>query len=498
MSFLSSDFLFRNALAGGLFVALLCGMLGVYVVLRRFALLGVALPQASAAGIACSFLVLGHSHAAGGLPHAASGAPHAAALVGSVAATFGALALLVFTSRRSQIPEDGRIGALLAIASAATVLFVAANPKGDFELTGLLRGELLAISDGDLALLAGVALATAALFGLFRRELLLASFDPDFARTLGKDPRRADALLYSLLGATISIGVMTAGPLVVFGFLTLPALCALRVAPGIGWAFAIAAAVSAVSSVAGFGIAYAADLPAGPVDVAVAAALWLAVSGFARLRTAARSRAALLSLLLAAAGVVSGGCAGVLGAGDGDEASALAPLPRGTLPDPTRPVVVLRFRNDTGQTLRLADPNPLKDLGRAAGDPFAKKGLTALDQLEAIAAEELARRGFTLVAFEEARRVAPNAPADPASAGFAAQRAGLDALVLQGTLSRFTLSPSRVLLITLDLALVDPRDGRIVWSGRAHGPFPVPAALTLQEAVRDAGPPVFARAFGAG
>ncbi len=495
MSFLSPDFLFRNALAGGLLVALLCGMLGVYVVLRRFALLGVALPQASAAGIACSFLVLGHTHTAGGTPHAA-------ALVGSLAATFGALALLVFTKRRSQIPEDGRIGALLAVASALTVLFVAANPKGDFELTGLLRGELLAISDGDLALLGGAAVATGALFLLFRRELLLASFDPDFARTIGKDPLRADALLYSLLGVTISIGVMTAGPLVVFGFLTLPALCALRVAPGIGWAFAIAAAASAFSSLAGFGIAYAADLPAGPVDVALAAGLWLAVSGVARLRAAARARAALalLVLLLVPAGLLTGGCAGLLGSGDGDETqdAALAPLPRGTLPDPSRPVAVLRFRNETGETLRLADPNPLKDLGRAAGDPFAKKGLTAVDQLEAIAAEELARRGFTLVSFEEARRAAPSPPADPASAAFAAQRAGLDALVLQGTLSRFTLSPSRVLLITLELALVDPRDGRVVWSGRAQGPFPVPAAMTLQEAVRDAGPPVFARAFGAG
>ena len=48
---LSPDFLFRNAILGGLGVALLCSLLGIYLVLRRLVLIGVALPQASAAGI---------------------------------------------------------------------------------------------------------------------------------------------------------------------------------------------------------------------------------------------------------------------------------------------------------------------------------------------------------------------------------------------------------------------------------------------------------------
>ena len=141
MNVFSSDFLFRNALAGGLLVGVLCGVLGVYVVLRRFALLGVALPQASAAGIAFTFLVTRHQHAAGA-------GTHVLALLGSAGFTFGGLALLTLSGRRSRIPEEGRIGALLAVASAGAVLFVAANPGGDFEVTSLLRGELLAISDG--------------------------------------------------------------------------------------------------------------------------------------------------------------------------------------------------------------------------------------------------------------------------------------------------------------------------------------------------------------
>jgi len=70
--------------------------------------------------------------------------------------------------------------------------------------------------------------------------------------------------------------------------------------------------------------------------------------------------------------------------------------------------------------------------------------------------------------------------------------------VLQGTLRRFTLNPSRILLITLELALVDPRDGRTLWTGTARRPVAVPAAQTLPEAVRDAGPQIFADAFSGG
>ena len=80
----SPDFIFRNAILGGLGVALLCAVLGIYLVLRRLVLIGVALPQAGAAGIAAVFWLTGHGHAGGGTTHAI-------ALLGSLGATFAAL-----------------------------------------------------------------------------------------------------------------------------------------------------------------------------------------------------------------------------------------------------------------------------------------------------------------------------------------------------------------------------------------------------------------------
>ena len=67
----SPDSLFHNAILGGLGVALLCSLLGVYLLLRRLVLIGVALPQASAAGIAAVFWLTGHGHGGGAATPAA-------------------------------------------------------------------------------------------------------------------------------------------------------------------------------------------------------------------------------------------------------------------------------------------------------------------------------------------------------------------------------------------------------------------------------------------
>jgi ABC-type Mn2+/Zn2+ transport system permease subunit len=480
--------LFRNAVLGGLLVALVCSLLGVYVVLRRMVLLGVALPQAGAAGIAAAFWLTAHAHQPGG--------GHSAALVGSLLATFGALGLLLAAQRGGRSPAEWSVGALFAVASAATVLFVALNPTGDLEVTNLLRGELLAMSDADLAVLATASCAALLLFFAFRREILLASFDPEFARTLGREPARADALLFLLLGGIIAVGVMEAGPLVVFGFLVLPALAALRVAPGLGAALALSAVLGVLCSVGGFELAYRADLPTGPTSVALAAGCWLAASAAARL--AARLRrvvrggaVALLLLALLAAGPL--GCGLLFGM----EPAEPAPLSPGTLPDLAGrpPVAVARFRNETGAPLRIPEGNPLHEVRRAvrsSDDP----GWTVPDALEAQAVRELERRGVAVRSFDESRRALPEVPADAKAAARLAREAGLGGPVLFGNLRRFSFTQTGLLLVRLDLALVDPASEELLWTGSARRPLSVRSALTVQEVLLDAAPALYAEAFG--
>jgi ABC-type Mn2+/Zn2+ transport system permease subunit len=482
--------LFRNAVLGGLLVALLCSLLGVYVVLRRMVLIGVALPQAGAAGIAAAFWLTGHAHQPGG-------GGHTIALLGSLAATFGALVLLVARQRLSRTPAEWGVGALFAVASAATVLFVAVDPTGDLEMTNLLRGELLSLGDTDLAILAFASAAALLLFITFHRAILLASFDAEFARTIGHEPGRADALLFGLLGVVIALGVMDAGPLVVFGFLVLPALAALRVAPSLGAALAISAAIGALCSVAGFALAYRVDLPTGPTSVALAAATWLAVSGAARLlrrlRRGSIARASTIALLLLVPWLPGiQGCSALL-----DTPHEEPALPRGSLPDLSArgPVVVVRFRNETGDSLRLASGNPLKEMQRAVGRSDAPVW-TVPDALQQRAVSELARRGVDVLDFEASRNALPDVPADAQGAARSAREAEIAAPVLFGQLRRFTLTQTGLLLVRLELTLVDPTSEEVLWTGSAKRPVPVKSALTSNEVVLDAGPAIFAEAFG--
>jgi ABC-type Mn2+/Zn2+ transport system permease subunit len=479
--------LFRNAVLGGLLIALVCSLLGVYLVLRRLVLLGVALPQAGAAGVAAAFWLTGHSHE--------SSSAHTSALLGSLVATFGGLGMLLAGQRGGRSPAEWGVGALFAIGSAATILFVALNPTGDLEVTNLLRGELLAINDTDLAVLAAMSVVSVGLFFLFRREILLASFDAVFARTIGRNPVRADALLFLLLGTAIAIGVMEAGPLVVFGFLVLPPLAALRVAPGLGSAMAISTAIGAVCSLGGFSLAYRADMPTGPTSVALAAAFWLALSAAARLaqrrRLASRTRAA-AAILLVIGAPGSLGCGLLFGMEPG------APeVSRGTLPDlAERPAVsVARFRNDTGIPLRIPSDNPLSEAKRAVRRS-ADEDWTVVDALQAQAAVELARRGIAVHDFEEDRAALPDVPADAGAAAQLARTAGREGPVMVGSLHRFTVTGTGMLLVHLDLALVDPGSGALIWTGSARRPVPVRSAQNTREVVIDAAPRIYAEAFG--
>jgi len=282
------DFLLRDALVASILVGFICPLVGVYFVLRRMIFLGVALPQLSAAGIAFAFLayrmIVGvHQHEE---PN-----ERLLAMAGSFGFTLAGLLVLAALERRGRETVEARIGTTYALAAAATILFLAADPYGEAQMVNLLKGDIVATSGANLSLLAWVLGAVALALLAFRKELLLVSFDRDLAVVFGKRAGLWDTLLYLLIGITISLGVMTAGPLVTFGFLVVPPLTA-RLLVRRMLAFSLtAAALGATTAFAGFYAAYRLDLPLGPAEVAVAAVL-LVVVGAGRalvsLRRAAR------------------------------------------------------------------------------------------------------------------------------------------------------------------------------------------------------------------
>jgi ABC-type Mn2+/Zn2+ transport system permease subunit len=262
---LSPGFLLREALIGSVLVGCLCPLVGVYFVLRRMIFLGVALPQLSAAGIALAFLVYRmfvgqHQHF---MP-----SERWLAMLGSLSCTCVGLLVLAALARHRETVE-ARIGITYAIAAAATLLFLAMDPAAEAHMVNLLKGDILATTGPSLTLMGWVFGAIGLLLA-FRKEFLLVSFDRDLAVVFGKQAGLWDGLLYLMIGITISLGVMTAGPMVTFGFLVIPPLTA-RIITRRMLSFSLTAAgLGAITAFAGFYCAYRFDLPLGPAEVALA------------------------------------------------------------------------------------------------------------------------------------------------------------------------------------------------------------------------------------
>ncbi|MDE2291427.1 MAG: metal ABC transporter permease [Elusimicrobia bacterium] len=290
---LRPGFLLHHAVYGSVIVGFVCPLVGVYFLLRRLVFWGVALPQTAAAGIAFAFMLqgFGFTFLAG-----AEAQQRHLAIAGAVLFTGLAILALAVLERRGQGVSEGRIGVLYALASAAVILFVAWNAAGETEMMGLLKGEIVSISEADFRAMLGVfGLVAAALF-LFQREFLLVSYDRDMAVTLGRSVLVWDVALYAIVGLTVSLGVMTVGPLVIFGFLVIPPMAALPWARGMTSFSVLASLCGGLSALAGFYVSYTRDLPLGPVVVAAAGAAlgvsWAAGALFGAGRRSARAAAA--------------------------------------------------------------------------------------------------------------------------------------------------------------------------------------------------------------
>ena len=175
---LKPDFLLHHAVWGSIVVGFVCPLVGVYFVLRRLVFWGVALPQVSASGIAFAFMLqgLGMNFMAGG----EAGEKHLA-IVGALIFTVGTILVLAALERRGAGLSEGRIGALYALAWAASILFVAFNAAGETEMLGLLKGEIVSISESDFHAMLDIFGAVTACMFLFQREFTLVSYDRDIA-----------------------------------------------------------------------------------------------------------------------------------------------------------------------------------------------------------------------------------------------------------------------------------------------------------------------------
>ena len=262
---LAPDFLLRNSVYISLLVGLTCPMVGVYLVLRRMVFMGVALPQVSSCGIAAAFAL----HTWHIIPHVEEQSENLLAFAGSTILTLAIILTFALMERRGRGSGEGRVGAAYALAGAWSILLLVKNPFGEHGLLDRLKGEIIAVSNADLLLTAGTFGVVVVALVVFRKEFMLVAFDRDMAISLKRNVLGWDGLLFLLIGLTISMSVLSVGPLVTFGFLLLPVLIAHLLANTMRQFVVLAAVVGVMSAFVGFYVAYRWDLPVGPTDVAL-------------------------------------------------------------------------------------------------------------------------------------------------------------------------------------------------------------------------------------
>jgi len=260
---LDAVLLFREALYGALLIGLACSVLGVYVVLRRIVFVGAALAELSSAGIALALWLAGRGWMLGLATH-----PVALALILTIAGVlfFGA------GSGRGKIPPDATIGVTYAVAGAAGIILISKAAVGEAHDI-FLAGNILGITGKDTLVLLAVAIPVLLVHSVFYKEFLFISFDRETARTLGYNVNLWNLLLYLTLGLVIAFAMQSAGVMLVFNFLVLPAVTGLLVSRSMAGVFFWSIFSALLAAVIGFSLSVPFDLPSSPAIIAVSGVL---------------------------------------------------------------------------------------------------------------------------------------------------------------------------------------------------------------------------------
>lgn len=253
---LQYTFIVRGLLAA-LIVGIVCPVIGSYIVLRGMSFLGDALAHAILPGIVLAFLL--------DWPLA----------VGALIAGVGTAVAIGFVTEQGQVKEDTAIGVLFAGMFALGVAILSRQRDYSVDLTHILFGNLLGVSNSDLYISAGLALVVILTILIFYKEFLVISFDPLLATTLRLPLRFFRYLLLILLAVTIVVALQTVGVALMLAMLVTPAAAAYQLTNRLQWMMVFAAAIGAISGVTGLYLSYYANIASGPAVVLVATFIFL-------------------------------------------------------------------------------------------------------------------------------------------------------------------------------------------------------------------------------
>ncbi|MBA7604167.1 Manganese transport system membrane protein MntB [subsurface metagenome] len=256
----------RNALIAGLLAAIACGIVGVYVVVKRVVFISGGIAHASFGGIGLGYF-LGIN-------------PVLGALFFAIASALG----MGLVTKRTRLPEDTAIGILWAIGMALGIIFIGLTPGYAPDLFSYLFGNILTVPAFDLMLMLILDVVIIILVLLFYKEFLLLSFDEEFSTIAGVPTERLYLLLLCLIALTVVVLIRVVGIILVIALLTIPAALARQFTHSLKKMMLLSILAGAVFTFSGLWLSYLLDLASGATIILVAGIALFISFGISKLR----------------------------------------------------------------------------------------------------------------------------------------------------------------------------------------------------------------------
>jgi zinc transport system permease protein len=241
-----------RAFEAGLIVALICPLIGIFLVLRRYSLMADTLAHVSLAGVAIGLV--------------ANINPIITALITSIASSV----VIERLRETKKIYGESALALFLSGSLAFAIVLISLAKGFNVNLFSYLFGSITTVRESDIGLIFVLGIAVLVIISLFYKELLYISFDEETAKVSGIPTRRINAILIILTAITIAISMRVVGILLISALIVIPVVTALQFRKGFLQTIILAEIVSLFSVLVGIFASYYLNVAAGGAIVLTA------------------------------------------------------------------------------------------------------------------------------------------------------------------------------------------------------------------------------------
>jgi len=242
----------RNALLAGVIASIICGVIGSLIVVNRLVFLSGGIAHSAYGGIGLAFFF--------GWPY----------MLGAIGFSLMAAMLMAAVSIKSKQRADTIIGVMWAVGMAFGILLLDMTPGYNVDLMSYLFGSILSVPRSDLITMSIVGILIFILVFYFFQDLLVMSYDEEFALVRGVPVKRLYYMLIGIVAITVVMVVQVVGLILVIALLTIPPYIAEKYTRSLPQMMLLSCCFGMLFTVGGLWISYTLDVTSGAAIIFLA------------------------------------------------------------------------------------------------------------------------------------------------------------------------------------------------------------------------------------